>query len=93
MKALEPYSGSASDNKDLSHDEADYDHAKEYFYRRGSGNTGGYNRRKVGTLSKSEWEAICMQSFCQIFLSMQLILFFSALYMMFAFVKVKTPDV
>lgn len=80
MQALEPYA--ASGNVDLSHDdEAEYSHAKEYFHRRGSGNTGGYNRSKVGTLSKSEWEAIS-ELLCKIntFLILILISPFSPLY-------------
>lgn len=53
MKALEPYG--QFDNRNLSQDGPnEYQHATDYLKQRE-----GYDRKKCGTLSASEWEAIC----------------------------------
>jgi mRNA (guanine-N7-)-methyltransferase len=56
MQALEPYG--LFGNRNLSGtNEAEYSHAKEYLLRNHEDNN---SRKRVGTLTKSEWEAITL---------------------------------
>lgn len=86
MQAVERYGLHANRNMSRSNEE-EYKHAKDFLLQKG-----GYeNRRRCGTLSASEWEAACKFLLQIVLLRWLLIYSLAALYMIFAFQKVKGP--
>lgn len=86
MQAVERYGLHANRNMSRSNEE-EYKHAKDFLQQ-----NGGDYRRRCGTLSVSEWEAACELKYFTNMLKSSLIKYFlSALYMIFAFQKVKGP--
>jgi mRNA (guanine-N7-)-methyltransferase len=60
MQAVERYG--LYDNRNLSRsDESEYQHARDFLKQKE-----GYDRRKLGTLSASEWEATCKFTQCSL---------------------------
>ncbi|KAL1398042.1 hypothetical protein pipiens_002438 [Culex pipiens pipiens] len=63
MQALETFPGQSRDERERQQNLGEYSHAQSHLDQKGAGGGGGGRFHKVGTLSKSEWEASTLYMF------------------------------